>query len=614
MSNQKGSGSGGLMLGLLGAVGLAGVFLLGKKKSFPCPYGDGVFDSQAALDAHMAEAHPPVMYTVTFDPGSYGALLTGSLVQSVISGGNAEAPVLKVLDNWLPFITWNGWEHACTNITGDQTIHAEYTYIQYTVTFNLGAHGILTGGSLIQTVDYDSPPVPPNFTTASGWSFTGWDTNFSTVTGDMTITALYQADVIPQYTVTFDYGAGIGTPASFTGTVGTTIPAPYVYPRTGYNLIGWVPPTVITAANITYSAVWTPKKITITFNAAGGTTPIPTSKVVTYGLLYGTLPTVTKIGFTFRGWFTAISGGSNVHSLTLVNIQNAQILYAQWDVVFYQITFDSNGGSAVEAINTNYGTTVTPPADPTKTGYKFDGWSPAVPATMPAANIICIAQWAEIIPSFTITDTELNPIQIIEQGREIIINWQDFPADGEISILFSDSTDMGTYPTGPDGSGTTNLILYSEVGDWTIDVYSYPDFSIHLYQWITVTASISTVNFDSGIGIPIPSRIMRPGNLITAPVLYQPGYIFDGWYPDRATLGITNCVAQWVVADLYCDCNKDGFVDQLDFGIVLASYGKKLGQAGYDARADFDGNGIINIADFGLLAANYGQSAPVGVP
>jgi len=58
------------------------------------------------------------------------------------------------------------------------------------------------------------------------------------------------------------------------------------------------------------------------------------------------------------------------------------------------ITFDSDGGTAVDPITQEEGSAVTAPADPTKDGFIFDGWQPAVPATMPVDDVTCVAQWA----------------------------------------------------------------------------------------------------------------------------------------------------------------------------------------------------------------------------
>jgi hypothetical protein len=59
----------------------------------------------------------------------------------------------------------------------------------------------------------------------------------------------------------------------------------------------------------------------------------------------------------------------------------------------YTLTFDTNGGSTIAPITQDYGTAITAPADPTKTGYTFAGWTPVIPTTMPAENLTVTAQW-----------------------------------------------------------------------------------------------------------------------------------------------------------------------------------------------------------------------------
>lgn len=60
----------------------------------------------------------------------------------------------------------------------------------------------------------------------------------------------------------------------------------------------------------------------------------------------------------------------------------------------YKISFDSNGGSKVEAVTQGYGTTVAVPTAPTRSCYRFTGWEPSLPATMPAQDITLKAQWS----------------------------------------------------------------------------------------------------------------------------------------------------------------------------------------------------------------------------
>ena len=65
------------------------------------------------------------------------------------------------------------------------------------------------------------------------------------------------------------------------------------------------------------------------------------------------------------------------------------------------ITFDTDGGSAVAPITQECGTAVTAPTNPTKANYLFDGWSPALPTTMPTENITVKALWKEA--GYTVT-------------------------------------------------------------------------------------------------------------------------------------------------------------------------------------------------------------------
>ena len=70
-------------------------------------------------------------------------------------------------------------------------------------------------------------------------------------------------------------------------------------------------------------------------------------------------------------------------------------LTAQWRINRYTVTFDTGGGSAVAPITQDYGTAITAPADPTREGYTFVGWDKAIPATMPAESITITAQWKD---------------------------------------------------------------------------------------------------------------------------------------------------------------------------------------------------------------------------
>ena len=114
---------------------------------------------------------------------------------------------------------------------------------------------------------------------------------------------------------------------------------------------------------------------TVQFNANGGTVGTK-SKNVTIGKTYGTLPTPTRTGYDFDGWYTRETGGTKVNNTTSVGTNPPTTLYAHWIGKKYTVTLDANGGTVSMASRTaTYGSTYPALPDATRTGgYTFDGW------------------------------------------------------------------------------------------------------------------------------------------------------------------------------------------------------------------------------------------------
>ena len=87
-----------------------------------------------------------------------------------------------------------------------------------------------------------------------------------------------------------------------------------------------------------------PETITVNFDKNGGYHTV-ISKTVTAGGVYGDLPTPTREGYTFDGWYTSNSGGSKVTRSTEVTETTPHTLYARWTANQITVNFDSNGGS-----------------------------------------------------------------------------------------------------------------------------------------------------------------------------------------------------------------------------------------------------------------------------
>jgi M6 family metalloprotease-like protein/uncharacterized repeat protein (TIGR02543 family) len=101
--------------------------------------------------------------------------------------------------------------------------------------------------------------------------------------------------------------------------------------------------TFAIAANTTLYAQWTPNTYIVTFDPNGGSAPSPSSKNVTYGSTYGDLPTTTRSGSLFTGWFTVATGGTKVTNTTSVTATGNHTLFAQWSNQVTVSTTDGNG-------------------------------------------------------------------------------------------------------------------------------------------------------------------------------------------------------------------------------------------------------------------------------
>lgn len=95
----------------------------------------------------------------------------------------------------------------------------------------------------------------------------------------------------------------------------------------------------------------------------------------------------TKEGYTFIGWYNGEEKWNFADAVT-----EALTLTAKWQVNQYTITFKPENGGQDIVIKQDYGTAITAPTNPTKTGYTFAGWDKTIPSTMPAVGPLAL-QW-----------------------------------------------------------------------------------------------------------------------------------------------------------------------------------------------------------------------------
>ena len=324
---------------------------------------------------------PKPTYTVTFNDG-----VNEPTTQTVTDGEKATKPADPTRTGY----TFDGWfaegaETAYdfdTPVTGNLTLTAKWTANTYTVTFNANGGTVATESKYV-TFDaaYGSLPTP----TRTGYDFAGWqDENDNEVTAstvfstaaDVTLTAQWTAKT---FNVTFDAGEGVSDPAAQTVTYGTAYGQLPTVSRDGYTFAGWYDgEEQVTAAtvfdgtaDVTLTARWTANTYTVTFNPNGGTVD-PASMTVTFGEAFGTLPTPTRDGYAFAGWFL---GEDSVSSTTTYTTVGDAELVAHWTANAYSVKLDANGGAVnPEVVTVTYDAAYGALPEPTRTGYTFQGW------------------------------------------------------------------------------------------------------------------------------------------------------------------------------------------------------------------------------------------------
>lgn len=94
------------------------------------------------------------------------------------------------------------------------------------------------------------------------------------------------------------------------------------------------------------------------------------------------------------------------------------------------ISFDSNGGSAVDSMSQSFASAITAPASPTREGYYFAGWFPALPVNMPVNGAAVSALWTRAV-----FDTETLEIQEVQGLNGAVNTDADVAAGFDVDVV-----------------------------------------------------------------------------------------------------------------------------------------------------------------------------------
>ena len=220
-----------------------------------------------------------------------------------------------------------------------------------------------------------------------------------------------------------------------------------------------MPKPTMPSHDITLYFKWTAYSFTVYFNANEGSVGT-NSKNVLVGTPYGELPTPTRTGYTFGGWFDENDSENEIEITeeSIVEISADQTLKAAWTVNNYTVTFNANGGSVSPASKSvTYGQTFGELPTPQRTGFSFNGWYTAT------------SGGSKVIASTQVTITENTTLYALWTANSYTVKWST-GTGYSITVKRTSS---------PYGGASTNVSLSSN------DVVYYGDV-------LSVTYSAST--------------------------------------------------------------------------------------------------------------------------
>ncbi len=279
------------------------------------------------------------------------------------------------------------------------------------------------------------------------------------------------------------------------------------------------------------------------------------SYLLNIGRPYGTLTTPVRNGYTFNGWWTKPSGGTQVMSATTVSLSADHTLYARWTALpsTYTATFDGNGGFPAittlgEIQNTKY---VLPELTPIRTGYTFTGWFTAK------------AAGTQVSAATTVTAKADHTLYARWAASKYTVSFDGQGATNPAGKSVTFDTVYGAALPKPARTGHTFDGWYTEPNGDGVKVLSTTTVATAenhtLYaNWL---ANTYTVACDAALGSPAKQTVaVTYGETYTLPAApVRPGFAFTGWFTAKtggvkitadSVVSITanqTLFAQWVV-------------------------------------------------------------------
>ena len=222
-----------------------------------------------------------------------------------------------------------------------------------------------------------------------------------------------------------------------------------------------------------------------------------------------------------------------------IKIEKNLTIDVKYDLDEHTLTFETNGGSAIDPVTVRHGNAVARPADPTKDKYTFIGWYVDPEFTEEYDFTTVLEADKTIYAKFELTSTPIGDIYV----RYDVLHIKQLPdgsydlANAEVEHL-SAKKDTTVTAVVKDYRATHHINVnstLSKLTDTAIQPYPGADGKpVYTILSVYYDLDFHTLTFDTMGGSRIDPVTVRHGNAVAKPKdPVNGGYIFDGWYTDK---------------------------------------------------------------------------------
>ena len=413
--------------------------------------------------------------TLTINPGVYKLIykVDGEVYKTYdVVYGDAITPEPEPTKEGYTFSGWS--EIPETMPAHDVTVTGSFSINSYKLTYTVD-------GEVYKTYDieYGATITPEAEPTKEGYTFSGWSTIPETMPAhDVTISGTF---IINKYKLTYVVDGEVYK--TYEMEYGATITPETEPSKEGYTFSGWSTiPVTMPAHDVTVIGTFSINSYKLIYTVDG---EVYKTYDIEFGATITPEPAPTKEGYTFSGW-SEIPETMPAHDVTVTG---------SFSINSYKLTYTVDG-EVYKTYDIEYGTTITPEAEPTKEGYNFSGWS-EIPATMPAHDV-------------TVTGS-------FSKGQYKLIYMVDGQTYKTISYDYGDAITPEPVPVreGYTFSGWSEIPETMPAHDVTV----IGTFSINNYKLIYTVDGVEYKSYDIEYGATITPEVEPT----------KEGYTFSGW-------------------------------------------------------------------------------------